>query len=90
MCGREKHPLAIRLINNKKIMLNLSFNMTKTTKGFDVAVTADENGKVIHEEKLESITGKSMLSVRKKTLNLGGKSLTFSLNVIGKPKKKEK
>jgi len=71
-------------------MLTLSFNLAQTKKGYRLTLTADENGTILHEEKMKAIDVTKMLSVRKKTMNLGGKALTIGINVIGKRNEKVK
>ena len=70
--------------------LTVSFNLFKTAKGYDMTFSAEENGKIIHEENLEGIVAlsKKALVVRKKTVALNKKAITFGINIIGKDKVK--
>lgn len=72
-------------------MLEVSFNLFKQKGGYKLSVSATEDDVVIHEEDLEDIIGlqKNAIIMRKKTITLNDKALTFGLNVFneGKPKK---
>ncbi len=65
-------------------MLEVSFNLFKKKGGYKLTIAATEDDVVIHEEDLDDILGlrKNAVIMRKKTVTLNDKALTFGLNVF--------
>lgn len=72
--------------------VEVSYNLFKIKGGYDLSIAISENGRVLHEEKLEQLDGlmKGGMIVRKKAVNLDKKGLTFSLNIINDKHNKSK
>jgi len=72
-------------------MLEVSFNLFKKEGGYKLTVAATEDDVVIHEEDLDDIEGlrKNAVIMRKKTITLNDKALTFGLNIFNEKETKE-